>query len=169
MDNEYVLLEIGDALELVDALNLTTSGDVNGLPGVLAVANVGTDDLDRLQKTISSVTIFATYIPKFSDLEHSEEDARVERCLSGETNGHERSASAEVVNRLLVGSPCCSCDYGRMGTETAGDGLDFGDDVLALLEVDPRLRAEFEAELLLLSTSVDSDWAQSTLLRVLDR
>ena len=102
---------------------------------------------------------------EFAYLEDGEEDGGLETGLTRETDSHERAPGAEVVDGLRVTRGRCRGHDRRVGAEAASDSLDVGDDVLRLPEVDERLRAELQAELALLITSVYSDIRRSSEMR----
>ena len=83
-------------------------------------------------------------------LEDGEEDGSFECGSSGQADGHERSAGAEVVNGLGVTGGASGCDDRRVSTESTGNALDVRNQVFGLLEVDPSLCIEAKYELLLI-------------------
>ena len=131
------------------ALDLATSGDIERLVRVLAVANIRAKNADALND--------------------SEEDIRRQCSLRGQTNDHQVTSRTEVVNSLLVCLRRRSGDDGGVRAEPVARSLDICDDVLGLLEVDPRLCAETFDEGALLGASVDGTYAKTHRDGVLDR
>ena len=82
------------------------------------------------------------------------EDTSAQLGMSGETDDHEGSCRAEVVDGLLVSSRSCSGDDSSVSTETVSSGDDILDEVLGLLEVDPLLGSQGHDELSLLFSGV---------------
>ena len=101
-------------------------------------------------------------------LDNGLEDTSAELGMSRETDDHESSSRAEVVNGLLVSSRGGSGDDSSVSTETVSSGDDILDEVLGLLEVDPLLSTERQDEVFLLGTSVDGEDTEAHSGGVLD-
>lgn len=74
--------------------------------------------------------------------------------MTWETDHHQGSSGAEVVDGLLVSSRGGSGNNGGVGTFAIGSGLDVSDKVLGFLEVDPLLSTELQDEVALGGTSI---------------
>jgi len=142
------VLEVSQGLLFEGDLDLATSSDIDGLNGILAVSDVGTDDANAL--------------------EDGEEDGCLEFSRSGQADGHKGSAGAEVVDGLGVTRGASSSDDCGVSTQSTGDALYVANEVLSLLEVYPSLGAEAENKLLLIFAGIDSDNTQTPGNGVLD-
>lgn len=143
-------LEVVEGLNLDGALDVAGGGDLEGLVGVLAVA-----DVRRSEGLVGG---------------NGPEDVGLDvGTLLGETDSDDGAGGADVLHGDQVSLGHGGGDDGGLGTEAVrGGGLDSGDNVLGLLEVDPGAGAELLAERLLLSTSVDGNGGKTHVLGVLE-
>jgi hypothetical protein len=87
-------------------------------------------------------------------LRDGEEDVAVQGRTSRETDDHEVTTWAEVVDGLFVCGAGRGGDDGGVGAESVCGVLNVLDEVLALLEVNPFFCAELEAEITLLGAGI---------------
>lgn len=144
---DFVELRETDSLE--GDLDESTAVEVDGLSGIGTVTDVRSLDLDHANDGI----------------EHRSR----ELSTSGETNADNSTLRSDVLGSLLEGLLGGSDEESGVGAEAVrGRGLDVGNNVLGLGEVDERLGTERHAHLLLLLTTINGNGVDTHSLGVLD-
>ncbi|KAH6604898.1 hypothetical protein Trco_006605 [Trichoderma cornu-damae] len=135
-------------LELAQADGLVRHGDeapgeeVQGLGGVGAVADVAALDGDHADDGV--------------------EDGGAQLGAGGQADADQDSLGPQVLRGLLEGLLLGGDEQGGVGAvAVGGGGLDVGDEVLGLCEVDEGGGAELEAQVALLVAGVDGDGVQA--------
>lgn len=153
--NGTLLHELVDALELTEADGLEGDGDealaveLNGLCGVGTVADVAALDVDHADDGV--------------------EDGSGDAGIGRETDANDGSAGADVLGSLLEGLLADSDEEDSVGAQAVGGGgLDLGDEVGGLGEVDEGLGTELLAKSSLLITTVNGNGVQAHGLGVLE-
>lgn len=168
LESLVCLLEGRQGLSLEDNLNLAARSDFDGLVGILSVSKD-----NSLSGLLTIVEYTVNHSPDIRTvdvdaLDDSLEDTSTELGMSWETDDHEGSSRAKVVDSLLVSGGGGGGDNGGVWAETVGGGDDVLDKVLGLLEVDPLLSTKREDEVPLLSTGIDGKNTEASGSSVLD-